>query len=187
MTEIEFDKLILRRLSQISTGASAFRNQGASGLVRAAQGYFEHQVPVGQFVNSLSNNSHYNDFLKHHTDSLLSVLPNGAQNWGVARKGLNLFLREIVYNSFLAEKYKIPTRMSEFNIFAQNMEVPLDGHVAKALISKSNPLMPSWNSLKRLTQETSDIYQLQAIIVASQMRTARINLDLKFWRPSASI
>ncbi len=182
MTEQEFYKLIHRRLAQISIGASAIRNQGAAGLIDILRDYFETQIDLQKFISSLNDNSIYQEFLNGHTTIILTRFPDTAQSWGAARKGLNLFLREIVYSKFFSYRFKLPDNFDDFNDFIKFMEVPLDKEVANGLIKDSGGQLPKWTNIKRLAPSVSELFQNQATIIATQEKIARVNLDIKYWR-----
>ena len=60
------------------------------------------------------------------TRRLKDRLPKGARNWGAARKALNIFLRDVLYNHYLRSRHHLD-RLEEW------LEVPLDRDVAAAL------------------------------------------------------
>lgn len=182
MTEQQFYQLLHRRLSQIAVGASAIRNQGSSGLIKILRQYFETKIELDIFIESLVEETKYSDFLNEHTSKILLLFPDKAQSWGAARKGLNLFLREIVYSNFFSHRFSLPDNFEQFNQVVKFMEVPLDKDVANGLISDSNGQLPRWVNIKNLTHTLSDIYQNQAAIIAEKENVARVNLDLKYWR-----
>jgi hypothetical protein len=182
MTEQQFYQLLHRRLSQIAIGASAIRNQGSGGLIKILRQYFETKVDLEHFTKSLIDETQYRDFLNGHTSNILTLFPDTAQSWGAARKGLNLFLREIIYSKFFSLRYSLPDNFDEFNFLVKFMEVPLDKEVAQGLIADSNGQLPKWINIKHLTPTLSETYQNQAFIIATQENVARVNLDLKYWR-----
>ena len=182
MTETEFYKLLHRRLSQIAVGPSAIRNQGSSGIIKTLRDYFETQINLDQFVNSLVDETKYLEFLNEHTSHILTLFPEKAQSWGAARKGLNLFFREIVYSKFFSHRYSIPENFDNFNSLVKYMEVPLDRDVANGLIDDSKELLPKWINIKNLTPIISESFQKQAFLIATKENIARVNLDLKYWR-----
>ena len=183
MTEQEFYKFVHRRLAQISIGPSAIRNQGASGLISTLRNYFEEQIDLDIFISSLYDNSTYKEFLNYHTNKILDLFPVTAQS----RKGLNLFLREIVYSKFFSSRFSIPDNFDEFNNFIKAMEVPLDKDVAKGIIKDSLNKNLKWQNIKRLTPHSSEEFQNEALIIAGKENIARVNLDVKYWRPSNKI
>jgi len=182
MTEQQFYQLLHRRLSQIAIGASAIRNQGSGGLIKILRQYFETEVDLEIFIKSLADETKYEEFLTGHTTKILTLFPDTAQSWGAARKGLNLFLREIIYSKFFSYRFSLPDDFEEFNQFVKFMEVPLDKEVAHGLIDDSNGQLPRWINIKHLTPTLSKTYQSQALIIAAQENVARVNLDLKYWR-----
>lgn len=186
MTEREFLKRNHRRIAQISVGASALRNQGASGIVEIARDYFYTSIPINTFFSKMKSHVAYREFLHFHTIELLQQFPKGGKSWGAARKGLNLFLRDIVYNKFFSDYYKLPTDYKGFNETIKHLEVPLDRDVAKGIqmVMKEKAKLPmlQWKSIKGLQPGVSDSYQLEALHIAERLKTARVNLDLKYWR-----
>ena len=182
MTEQTFYQLLHRRLSQIAIGASSIRNQGSGGLIEILREYFETEIDLGQFIKSLVVETQYEEFLNRHTSHILARFPDKAKSWGAARKGLNLFLREIIYSKFFSHRFSIPDNFDDFNQMVKFMEVPLDKEVALGLIVDSNGKLPKWINIKHLTPTISETYQNQAFIIAAQENLARVNLDLKYCR-----
>jgi hypothetical protein len=181
MKESEFLRQIHKRISIISVGASALRNQGASGIIKIARDYF-YQININEFVDALETESYYKLFLNEHTENLISNFPENGKSWGAARKGLNLFFREIIYNKFFSDRYGFPKDFFEFNKKFKFLEVPLDRDVALGIYYETDMLLPKWRSIKTLAQEGSDLYQKAAQKIAENEKTARVNLDLKYWR-----
>jgi hypothetical protein len=62
------------------------------------------------------------------------------------------------------------------------MEVPLDKEVANGIIRDCQNEIPKWTNIRRLTPEISELFQEQTDIIANQKGTARVNLDLIYWR-----
>lgn len=182
MTEQKFFQLLHRRLSQISVGASAIRNQGAGGLIDTLRNYFETNIDLEEFITYLPTQNLFNDFLNQHTVNILTSFPDNAQSWGAARKGLNLFFREIVYSKFFSHRFSLPDNFNEFNLLIQYLEVPLDREVANGISADTNQQLPRWTGIRHLTPQISEQYQNQARIIATQENIAKVNLDLKYWR-----
>ena len=182
MNKTEFEKKLYRRIAQVSIGASAIRNQGGSGLIKIFRDYFENEINPSTFFKALPKKKSYRNYLDYHTDQILIRFPKGAKSWGGARKGLNLFLRDFVYNGYFGNKYNVPTEYSELNSFIKYLEVPLDKEVAQGIIQDCQNEKPKWTNIRRLTPEISEIFQEQADIIANQKGTARVNLDLIYWR-----
>ena len=185
MNQTDFYKQLYRRIAQIAVGASAIRNQGKKGdkgLIKSCRDYFENEIDLTEFFNSLSSNEAYKTFLTTHTNDLANLFPLTARSWGAARKGLNLFLRDLTYNKYFADKFDLPTDFDQNNDKLKNLEVPLDKDVAKGLRKHYKRQLPKWNGIKHLTPDSSDEYQAKAMELASEKNIARVHLDLEFWR-----
>jgi len=178
----EFLLKIHKRIAIVSVGGSAIRNQGASGLIDIARVYFENSISLEKFFASLTDEGSFKRFLDLHTYQLVELFPNGGKSWGAARKALNLFFRDLVYNKFIAENYGLARNFNKFNEEIKCLEIPLDSYVAKELFESSIRQLPKWKSIRKLTQEVSDQYQTQALIEAKELKIARIHLDLLYWR-----
>lgn len=171
-----------RRIAQISIGASAPRNQGSKGIIDICRDYFENFIYLDEFKRALKSESLYKAHLDNQTDALLANFPPSSRNnWGTARKALNLFFRDVVYNFYLAIHLEMPCDSVENTELLKYMEVPLDKDVATGLIGKNTDL-PKWVAIKNLTKESSDKYQEYALSYSDRLKTARVHLDLEFWR-----
>lgn len=67
------------------------------------------------------------------TEKLRKKMPKGARHWGAARKCLNLFFRDALYNFYLREAYGLAK-------FEGVLEIPLDSYVGQALRRQDNSL-----------------------------------------------
>ena len=130
--EIIFINQIRKRIATISIGSSAIRNQGAPGLIDISRKYFYQSINLKEFRKKLTTNSYF-DYLNKLTDELVKSYPKNGRSWGAARKGLNLFFREVAYNHYLAEYLNIPTGYEQNLSILKNLEVPLDKDVATGL------------------------------------------------------
>jgi hypothetical protein len=189
MTKDEFIAKIHERIANTAVGGSALRNQGVSGIVDASRTYFLSSVHLNEFFDGLKQQDSFKSFLNKHTTGLIGKfkkLENGNQNqlWGAARKGLNLFLRDLVYNKFIAEKYGLSSDFLTLNRQIDYLEVPLDSFVGNEIFARSNKQIPKWTSIKELTPQKSELYQEKAQQIAIEEGIARVHLDLIFWRPS---
>ncbi|PRY87073.1 hypothetical protein [Mongoliibacter ruber] len=180
MDKKEFLRQIQRRVAQTAVGPSAIRNQGASGLVEISRTYFEKTIDLKEFRNKLTSRN-YILFLDDLSNDLKSKFPKGGQNWGAARKGLNLFFRDVVYNKYLADHLEIPTDLKDNFDTIRQLEVPLDRDVATSLTRIYDDL-PKWTTIKELNSRLSKIYQDKALLHSDRKGIARIHLDLVFWR-----
>ena len=182
MTKTDFIDKIHKRLSIVSVGASAMRNQGASGIVDIARDYFYQSISLDDYIEKLSSPDKFGKFLDDHTDKMLKKFPADGKSWGAARKGLNLFFREAVYNKFISDHYKLATDLGKFNKLIRHLEVPLDFDIATGIYKDKNGTIPKWISIKKLTKNVSDIYQREALAIAGSKQIARVHLDLIYWR-----
>jgi hypothetical protein len=162
---------IQSRIAITCLGPSSLRNQGSPGVLHAAR---QHLMILQIEKFSMTSNKKFRDALNNETRRLMRRLPQAAQNWGAARKALNLFLRDALYNTYLAEYYSL-TSVEPF------LEIPLDGIVARALCSYYKTELPRWKSIKSLTLAESDMYQAKASEYAQRLEMNRVHLDLFLW------
>ena len=161
-----------RYIAVTTIGPSALRNQGSKGVIKAAQKHLA-EIDLGDFRTK--DEQAFLKVLDAATDKLKSALPRGAQNWGAARKACNLFLRDICYNRFLCQHYRLEE--SE-----EWMEIPLDGLITTALKRKGQRgTLPRWPGLNGLTPEVSARFQAFARQVAAQQGISRVHLDMRLW------
>jgi hypothetical protein len=165
--------LLRQRTVEGAVGTSALRNQGAPGVIDAARKFLK-KLDLSLFVTTEEG---FLDILNSSTKSMQKQFPPNAKHWGAARKGLNLFLRDILYNRYLSESF-------EFERIEKWMEVPLDSFVAKGILEDyagEQPL-PPWPGLKRLTPKISALYQKAAYDLGESVHLSRVHLDAFYWR-----
>lgn len=182
MKERAFIEGVQRRISIISVSASALRNQGASGIVDASRLYFHEEIKLVDFFKAVSSSNSYKRYLDTHTTKLLKTFPSSGKSWGAARKGLNLYFREVVYNKFISDYYGLPNDINKFNKMFAYLEVPLDRDVAMGIRQNSPEELPEWKSIRELKKAKSELYQEAANHIAKEKGTIRIHLDLIYWR-----
>jgi hypothetical protein len=112
-----------------------------------------------------------------HTVSLQKSLPEGAQHWGVARKVLNIFLRDALYTVYLREAFHLAEAERHF-------ELPLDSVTGRQLCAAVGEQLPRWSGVRHLTAELSERYQRHAALVADAHGTYRVHLDAYWWSVS---
>ncbi|MCL0062520.1 hypothetical protein M1N62_06170 [Thermodesulfovibrionales bacterium] len=179
MEYIEFIECVKIQTAEISVGASTLRNQGGRGLVQKAREYLK-QLALENY-GSVDSQEKFRGLLDGHTGDLKSGFPIYAQNWGAARKVMNIFLRNVTYNRFLCQQYGLK-RIERW------LEVPIDRDVATGLIRnfRDNPQLevslPSWHSIKRLTPQENDNFQQAAQVLADSEEIDRVHVDLLYWR-----
>jgi hypothetical protein len=168
----QFYRDMQRYIAVTTIGPSALRNQGSKGVIKAAQKHLS-DIDLGAF--RAKDEVSFLCVLDNHTEKLRCALPREAQNWGAARKALNLFLRDICYNRFLCQKHGL-SEAEEW------MEIPLDSLVAASLKRKGKRgQLPPWPGLNGLTAEISSKFQKVAKLVASTQGIARVHLDMRLW------
>jgi hypothetical protein len=165
---------LLRRTASASVGPSTARNMGLRGTVGAARDYLA-SLDIRKFDKKTEKE--FLTSLNTATVAFVKYLPLGAKWWGSARKFLNIFLREVIYNRFLCEHYNL-YRIEPW------LELPLDSHVAKGLRKESGGhSLSRWKTVIRLDSESSHQYQELAAKVAKTKNIHRVHLDVLYWRP----
>lgn len=167
----EFISQLQKRLAETAIGPSTLRNQGSKGVVQIARDFLR-AIDLRDFLRRNSNQ--YQNVLDKHTEELRRSFPRNAQNWGAARKALNIFLRDSFYNRYLYDEFSLG-RLEFW------LELPLDKYVGEALLTYDRTL-PRWRSIKYLTPRDSSRYQQAASRWAGEKNMARIHLDIWLWR-----
>jgi hypothetical protein len=172
MKDDQFYADMQRYIAVTTIGPSALRNQGAQGVLKIAQAHLT-TTDLNRFRTT--DESTFLHALDQATEELRRSFPCGAQNWGAARKALNLFLRDICYNRFLCERHGLSSA-------EEWMEIPLDSLVAGALKRRSRrAALPRWPGLNGLTAEVSFKFQTFAKGVANEEGISRVHLDMRLW------
>ncbi len=173
MLDHKFIRLMQDRIAELAVGASAVRNQGAPEITRNARQTLK-RLRLQSF--GIKTEREFKARLNRATRKILDQLPEGAQNWGTARKIINLFLRDVVYNRYLCKYFKLEQIQGW-------LEVPLDSFTAKGIRrNAARKDVPKWISIKGLNQTDSNLYQGAARDIARRKRTSRVHLDLWYWR-----
>jgi hypothetical protein len=182
---IAFIKKMHRRVAQTCVGSSSIRNQGAKGLIDTCRTFFEREINLNEFAKELVTGN-YDLYLNNLTNILKNRFGKGGQSSGAARKGLNLFFRDVVYNMYLVDYLKLPSLYSENLSTIRNLEIPLDKDVGSNL-NLLYPDLPKWDSIKNLDINVSNLFQAKALDYADSRGIARVHLDLEFWRKDKNI
>lgn len=178
------DSLLRALRSQIAravTEPSTVRGKGNAGVAAAARVYLTRLDLAKLAAEPEALPAH----LDQHTVSLLETFQGEAhERWGLARKILNLFLRDAVYNVHLRKAYRLAT-------LERHLELPLDGETAKRVrrdyrrLRKGRPdlpNLPAWKGPFVLTPRKSRDHQQAALEVAqAKGLRARVHLDAFFW------
>lgn len=168
----QFYRDMQKYIAVTTIGPSALRNQGSKGVIKAAQ---KHLADIDLQVFRAKDEAAFLRVLDDQTEILRCALPREAQNWGAARKALNLFLRDICYNRFLCERHGLALAEGW-------MEIPLDSLIAASLKRKgTRGQLPRWPGLNGLTPEVSSKFQALAKRVASAEGISRVHLDMRLW------
>lgn len=164
-------RAIKTRTAVVAVGPSTARGQGARGVVGALRTALD-ALPLARF--SKSGHSSFINSLDASTHSVMIALPRPARSWGLARKCLNIFLRDCFYNAYLREAYGLAIAEPWF-------EVPLDRVVAEGLRENLTVALPRWPGVKRVTPELSALYQDAASLLSQDWGIARVHLDTYLW------
>ena len=165
-------KLLQTRTAQLAIGPSTLRNQGAPKVVANTREFLK-ELDLAHF--KMDSPKAFMIALNEETERLQSALPRGARHWGTARKALNIFLRDVLYNRYLCNEYG-------FRNVEPWLELPLDSKAAKGLLAEfEGSSLARWRNIKDLTAVMSDDYQNIAKQVAERRGIARIHLDLIYW------
>ena len=166
------------RTAELAIGPSTLRNQGAPGVVDTARKYLM-RLDLKQFNDCTQKD--FQGVLDKETKKLQNQFPEGAKNWGAARKALNIFLRDALYNHYLREHYKLQH-------IASWLEIPLDSHVAGRLRGEYRGSdLSKWPGIRHMDSDISDEYQCVAEQVAGRRGVARVHLDLFYWRAAKPV
>lgn len=171
------------RVAKVSISPSAFRGQGKKGLIQNTRRYLEN-INLNEFAKHLENGQ-YSDYLDQETKKLHKSVSTYSCQWGTARKGLNIFFRDVLYNSFFFKTLKLKFE------YGNQMEIPLDSKTMKEIREKFTDLdlqskklkRPTETAIIRLTPTLSRIYQEAATAIAkiSYPGYTRVDLDMEFW------
>lgn len=124
-----------RFVANTAIPASVFRAKGSTGATKAAIEFL-----AGLDLRAIPRSGALTQFLDAETCKLCRALPRDHQPWGTARKALNVFLRDALYNTYLNAEYGLAEIESKF-------ETPIDSHIAVALHAKSSQKLPhGWRS-----------------------------------------
>ncbi len=172
MTKAEFIRTVQSRAARVSVGASAVRGRGNAGTVAASRAFlrcldlrrFALRDPIG-FAAELDRT----------TRKLCTALPPNAQHWGLARKVLNIFLRDCLYTIYLSKAFHLQ-RAEEF------LELPLDSITERELRRVvGRGVLPRWPGVRHVTPAISAQFQAVAAKEASRCKIPRIHLDALWW------
>jgi hypothetical protein len=165
-------RAIQSRAARLAVGASTVRGRGNAGVVAVSRSFLRTvdlrafgpaaPVPFGEALDQL-------------TEELRRRLPRRARHWGIARKVLNIFLRDCLYTTYLEEEYSL--RQTE-----SLLELPLDSITVRQLKrAAGRGMLPLWPGVKHLTPALSASFQRAAAIEAGKRNIRRVHLDAIWW------
>lgn len=167
----DFIRTVQRKVAFTAVGPSAVRGQG-KGVLRASQNFCS-KIALARVPKSSAKR--YQLWLDRQTELLLEALPIKNRPWGAARKAINLFLRDALYNKYLSRQFKLRSVEAW-------LEIPLDSAVAKGLKLRDHQgELPRWPGLKRLGPDISEAFQVFAARQARAEKLARVHLDMYLW------
>jgi hypothetical protein len=156
------------RTAVVAVGPSTVRGLKLPGVVKSARDFLK-AIPLKSFATT--NARSFSTSLDEYTVKMQVALPKGARFWGVARKCLNIFLRDAFYNHYLREHFGLDRSEHHY-------EIPLDSIVAKRLWQEG---LPRWEGVKYVTPELNSDYQRAASAIAAKKRIERVHLDTYLW------
>ena len=173
----DLEAAIRSRVARMAVGPSTVRGT-PRGTAEAAR----------RFLGRLSlrslrarNRETFMKTLDRETIRLQAVLPPRGRRWGVARKLLNIYVRDCVYSAHLRSAYRLG-RIEPF------CEVPLDSITGNKLReSDEGAKLPRWPGVGRLTPEVSAQYQVVGIQIARARRLRPVHLDVFWWSKGRGI
>jgi len=166
-----FIPTVQRMVAVTAVGPSALRGQGA-GVLGAAQRFLA-SMSLARIPRS--SEPRFQAWLHRQTDTLLEYLPVEGRPWGAARKAINLFLRDTLYNQYLSKGF-ILEKLEPW------LELPLDSAVVRGLKSRAGRgILPSWPGLKHLEPDVSELFQSFATEQAFSFGIERVHLDMYLW------
>ena len=147
------------------------RGQG-KGVMKVAQEKLG-QLNLSQ-LSAITTQTQFEAWLDRQTERLLDRFPIKNRPWGAARKALNLFLRDCLYNRYICTTYKL-------NRLERWLEIPLDSVVSKELREDTQQTILRWPGLKYLKKPVSNRYQEAASSLSRKRGISRVHLDVELW------
>lgn len=170
-TKTEFLDAVRRRTARVAIGPSTLRGPGNTGAVEATRRFLE-QLDLSPY--GTSSRPKFDAQLDEDTRRLKRRMPAAARRWGLARKSLNIFLRDCLYNVYLSERYKLSRAEQLF-------ELPLDSITGRRLSKLAVGDLPAWKTIKDLDPDLSSKFQRFAFEYAAAQKIARVHLDAFWW------
>lgn len=168
MTDADLVQHIQAFVARTATGPSAVRGPGNAGVGAAAREFLG-RPPLGAF--GTQDAKVFIKDLDRETEQLRRSFPRGAQHWGLARKLINVFLRDAFYTVYLREAYRLDRAESL-------LELPLDSITVEHLLKEyAQGELPEWRGVRYVDRSTNATCQQAAAEVAARYGVARVHLD----------
>jgi hypothetical protein len=172
MDRARFLRAVRSRAARIAAASSAARGKGNAGAVKAARNYLR-RMDLSAF--GTDDATLFSVALNTRTGRLKRRLPLGARHWGLARKLLNIYLRDCLYCTYLNTEFHLARAEALF-------EVPLDSFTAGGLKQEAGRgSLPVWPGVRHLRPEVSAEFQNSASDLARGEHLARVHLDAVYW------
>jgi hypothetical protein len=169
--------LVLKWLPYSATGPSTLRGY-ETGTLKALREELAKITASDLRGFATSDEQAFRDRLDFHTQPLQKISKN--VSWGAARKVLNIYLRNAVYNHYVREALSL-------HLCEPFLEVPLDRLVGTALRKDPHGAdLPVWKTLGDIQSQQNDEFQAVALKIADEKNLRRIHLDLIIGLNSAS-
>jgi hypothetical protein len=173
--QAELLRAIHSRAARIAVGPSTVRGRGNSGVVLATRNFL---LNLDLKLFSTGRATVFRSALDRTTKRLVQALPSKARSWGLARKVLNIFLRDALYTAYLRDSYELGSAEAYY-------ELPLDSVTATELKrTAGRGVLPPWPGVKHVTPALSDAYQKAAQRIAQRRGIHRVHLDAYWWSVS---
>lgn len=177
-TKNAIDRELIRklqdRIAELAIGNSTLRNQGAKGVPRKARELLK-TIRLDRYSKCRSQQD-FSEKLDSDTDRIKERLPRGARHRGTARKALNIFLRNVLYNVYLCRHFHLSGIVSW-------LELPLDSYSMDGLrAEKEGAELPKHPTIKHMDETLNAKFQDVARKVADRKGTQAVHLDLLYWR-----
>lgn len=171
LRQSSFTRLRQSRVARVAISASTARGR-PSGTVPAARAFL---AEINLRSISELDARKFARRLDRITEDLSALLPDNSAGWGFARKFLNIFLRDCLYEAHLSRTFRL-ARIEPW------LEVPLDGDVGRHLLAEpEGSSLPRWKTIYELAPATHLAFQQVASRVAARKGVARVHLDLLYW------
>ena len=168
----QFIRSLQLRGARTALGPSSARGPGNAGVGIAGRKYFG-ELDLRQFGTDQPNR--FRGALDEATNALRDSFPPKARHWwGLARKGMNIFLRDCLYTCYLRDKYHLHLAEAYY-------EVPLDSLTGRELYKKAQGSLPRWQTIRHLSEMESNKFQEVAAREAAKHQIHRVHLDVFWW------